>query len=84
MAFLTLKNLRFRQGTWEFAIDAKIERNSCTAIIGPSGAGKSTLLKLLAGVEPVTSGAVRIGSNVNSAYYAQHQLEIFLNQIKLL
>ena len=58
MAFLTLKNLRFRQGTWEFAIDAKIERNSCTAIIGPSGAGKSTLLSLIAGFERPERGAI--------------------------
>ena len=58
MAFLTLKNLRFRQGTWEFAIDAKIERNSCTAIIGPSGAGKSTLLSLIAGFERPEQGAI--------------------------
>jgi thiamine transport system ATP-binding protein len=58
MAFLTLKNLRFRQGTWQFAIDAKIERNSCTAIIGPSGAGKSTLLSLIAGFERPERGAI--------------------------
>ena len=58
MAFLTLKNLHFRQGTWQFAIDAKIERNSCTAIIGPSGAGKSTLLSLIAGFERPERGAI--------------------------
>ena len=58
MAFLTLKNLRFRQGAWQFAIDAKIERNSCTAIIGPSGAGKSTLLSLIAGFERPERGAI--------------------------
>ena len=58
MAFLTLKNLCFRQGTWQFAIDAKIERNSCTAIIGPSGAGKSTLLSLIAGFERPEQGAI--------------------------
>ena len=58
MAFLTLNNLRFRQGTWQFAIDAKIERNSCTAIIGPSGAGKSTLLSLIAGFERPERGTI--------------------------
>ena len=58
MAFLTFKNLHFRQGTWQLAIDAKIERNSCTAIIGPSGAGKSTLLSLIAGFEQPERGTI--------------------------
>ena len=36
------------------------------ALVGASGAGKSTLLRLLAGLEPVDGGQVRIGEEVLS------------------
>ena len=52
-----------------------VDRGQKIGLVGNNGAGKSTLLKMLAGVEPVSSGEVRVGSNVNRAYYAQHQLE---------
>jgi ABC-type nitrate/sulfonate/bicarbonate transport system ATPase subunit len=42
--------------------DASLEVSSgeFVAILGPSGCGKSTLLELCAGLEPVTSGLIRI------------------------
>jgi multiple sugar transport system ATP-binding protein len=33
-------------------------------LVGPSGCGKSTLLRMIAGLEPITSGVVRIGERV--------------------
>ena len=32
--------------------------------VGPSGCGKSTLLRILAGLEPITSGNIRIGNHI--------------------
>ena len=43
-------------------ITAEIEGGKFTVILGPSGCGKSTLLSMIAGLERVTSGTIRIGA----------------------
>jgi multiple sugar transport system ATP-binding protein len=42
-------------------INLTIEDGEFVVLVGPSGCGKSTLLRAIAGLEPVTEGAVRIG-----------------------
>lgn len=37
-------------------IDLKLYRGEHVALVGPNGAGKSTLMKILAGLEPPTTG----------------------------
>jgi iron(III) transport system ATP-binding protein len=37
------------------------------ALLGPSGSGKSTILRLVAGLEPVDAGEIRIGDDLVSA-----------------
>ena len=41
-------------------LDLTLEDGEFTVFVGPSGCGKSTLLRLIAGLEDVTSGEIRI------------------------
>jgi sn-glycerol 3-phosphate transport system ATP-binding protein len=42
-------------------LDLKIEDGKFTVLVGPSGCGKTTLLRMIAGLDPQTSGSVLIG-----------------------
>jgi len=41
-------------------LDLEIHDGEFIALVGPSGSGKSTLLRLIAGLEDVTSGAIKV------------------------
>jgi sn-glycerol 3-phosphate transport system ATP-binding protein len=45
-------------------VSMEVEDGEFVVIVGPSGCGKSTLLRMVAGLEPITSGEIRIGSRV--------------------
>ena len=44
-------------------IDMAVADGEFVVIVGPSGCGKSTLLRMVAGLETVTEGEIRIGDN---------------------
>ncbi len=43
------------------AVDLKIADGEFVVLVGPSGCGKSTLLRMIAGLEEVTEGTIRLG-----------------------
>jgi multiple sugar transport system ATP-binding protein len=45
-------------------VSLRIEDGELLVLVGPSGCGKSTLLRMIAGLEPVTEGEIRIGERV--------------------
>ena len=66
MATLEINALRKRFGTIEVLKDINIglEKGGFLVLVGPSGCGKSTLLNTVAGLEPISSGEIRIGGRV--------------------
>ena len=42
-------------------LDLHVDEGEFLVLLGPSGCGKSTALRLLAGLEDISSGAIRIG-----------------------
>src|SRR5215472_5685554 len=66
MAAVTLERLVKRYGSVEAvrAIDLDISNGEFVALVGPSGCGKSTTLRMIAGLEEITSGTIRIGGEI--------------------
>ena len=66
MSAIDLSGLTKSYGTTPIlhGIDLSIQEGEFVVFVGPSGCGKSTLLKLIAGLEPVTGGLIRIGGQV--------------------
>ena len=55
-------NKRFGQFQALQAIDLHIQSGELVALLGPSGCGKTTTLRMIAGLEAVTGGTIRIGN----------------------
>src|SRR5687768_1183542 len=46
------------------AVDLSIKDQEFVGLVGPSGCGKSTTLRMVAGLEEITSGVIKIGERV--------------------
>ena len=55
---------------------ARIMRGDRIGLIGPNGAGKTTLLRLMLGQLTPDEGDVRVGANVQIAYYDQQREQL--------
>ncbi len=52
--------------------DFALERGARCAVIGPNGAGKTTFIDTLLGHRTPDAGRIKLGHNVQVAYYTQH------------
>jgi len=62
---------RFGERTVVDRLSLRLMRGDRLALIGPNGAGKSTLARLLLGTLAPDSGTVRLGTNLQVAYFDQ-------------
>jgi multiple sugar transport system ATP-binding protein len=66
MAPVLIRGVRKAFGSIEVihGVDVTIADGEFVVLVGPSGCGKSTLLRMLAGLENITAGEIRIGERV--------------------
>ena len=58
---LTGVSAAYRHAPVLHSLDLEVNRGELLVVLGPSGAGKSTLLRVVAGLQPATTGRVLIG-----------------------
>ena len=65
MSALSLTGIKKSYGATEVmhGVDLEIGEGEFIVFVGPSGCGKSTLLRMIAGLESITDGELKIGGN---------------------
>src|SRR5512143_1769433 len=71
VAELTDVSKRFGDKRVVERLSARVMRGDRLGLIGPNGAGKSTLIKLILGTLAPDGGTVRLGTNLQVAYFDQ-------------
>jgi len=66
MASVAIRDVRKAFGAAQVihGVDIAIDDGEFVVLVGPSGCGKSTLLRMIAGLENITGGEIRIGERV--------------------
>lgn len=86
MAGIVFENVRKRFGSTEIirGVSLEIESGEFVVFVGPSGCGKSTLLRLIAGLEEISDGILRIdGKIVNDVPPARRGLAMVFQSYAL-
>ncbi len=86
MASITLHNVCKSFGGFNVIPDLSLDiaDHEFVVFVGPSGCGKSTLLRIIAGLEPITSGDILIGERrVNDLPAAQRNIAMVFQDYAL-
>ena len=80
VAELTRVSKRFDERPLVSDLTLRLMRGDRLALLGPNGAGKSTLIKLILGLLEPDSGTVRLGTNLQVAYFDQLRAQLDLDK----
>ena len=87
MATLTLTslNLTYADGTRAVRdVDLTVEEGEFCVFLGPSGCGKTSTLRMIAGLETVTSGEIRLdGRIINDLYAGERDIAMVFQHFAL-
>ncbi len=66
MASISMRDIQKHYGAVKVihGVSMEVEDGEFVVLVGPSGCGKSTMLRMIAGLEPITSGELLIGGKI--------------------
>ncbi|RYF82928.1 MAG: ABC transporter ATP-binding protein [Comamonadaceae bacterium] len=86
MSYLELKSIKKSFGDAHIikGVDLQIQKGEFIVFVGPSGCGKSTLLRLIAGLEPISSGQLMLdGRDISHAPSGKRDLAMVFQSYAL-
>ncbi|WP_110685633.1 ABC transporter ATP-binding protein [Salinicola aestuarinus] len=86
MSFLHIHNIHKRFGETHVlkGIDIAIEKGDFLVLVGPSGCGKSTLLNMIAGLDDISEGELRLdGERINDLHPSRRDIAMVFQSYAL-